>query len=915
MGAKRKPESQPEPEESEPPAKSQKQDASAAAACTTPVNAVAAAEASPSPTGAPTRPTIVTGGDEASVLENMRGIVLFVLYNLRVELRTIPALAQQFPDVEPHLHAPLKIEGDPSRIAGDDLTSYKQSWDADLAHASLKGTSMFESAGNVLWCNPFPRMAPEEKSIAGFLPTWQQVVDGSLSDFSESGGSTKTIGKQRNSKVSRFVFRSVIPVIIDDIEMAKQSSFNLSLTVLTDFRPILSWWYAMFEALCADDIPRISSVWQAGLSATMHVRTNLSTAQQALLSISLSDKKKEDEGISDSFLSFTLKALVALKAASLAPNRGGEKDVNKTRFLNEQGCRWNGTLINNGMMTCVLMFDCPDAKFNDASVKILLGLERQYGKEMLTGSYSKLMRIGAVCSSHAERLDERPEILVQWTLECMRWQLQYEVWTPSDMKVEWLDKDKAGVLGILHAVAGRFAIHRMMVAWATDLAATSDDAKRVADTILELLSVFSDYQQYEKEFGPKQNEGGSEAETPKDGDADDRLDHLKKKYSSMTHVRIMEFCYDLLSGVLDPAIMEVMKVGGKDPIRIDGCDWLQAKNLAALREIYRLLNQHRQIVNLDSTKQDSMPALGAKTLKRYTSESGADELRAQELRKERSEAWRLAQTARKKLTHVMWAPIAKIQDLQQAYEKTPAFSNFTGKPGEQHRVIIFNAETFREAEDAPWSGPAEWSGHAEVIVKWMLTNKGSADVLFASDGRSRLVRKKLDALLDDARNLHEAWIVYTPVQRLGRRTAYAADNREQIAISMPLSRTQLTIQKRDTFNNAGESSTHELPIREWTLFLGEPSPYCRRRTRRRSWDTLRPRHLLPLRRRSSMRRSAIRCSGPSARLPPYGNSCCSTSMRHRSSTPRLGQVSAPERACRRASVTVAMQRTRNTARG
>ena len=185
--------------DAEPPAKSQKQAASAAAAGTTPVNKVAAAEASPSPRFAPISPTLVTDGDEASVLENMRCIVPFVLYHLRVQLRTILALARQFADVEPYLHAPLNIEGDPSRIAGDDLTSYKQSWDADLAHASLKGTSMFESAGSVLWCNPFPRMSPDEKHIAGFLPTWTQVVDGSLSDFSESGGSTKTIGKQRNS--------------------------------------------------------------------------------------------------------------------------------------------------------------------------------------------------------------------------------------------------------------------------------------------------------------------------------------------------------------------------------------------------------------------------------------------------------------------------------------------------------------------------------------------------------------------------------------------------------------------------------------------------------------------------------------------------------------------------------------------
>ena len=155
------------------------------------------------------------------------------------------------------------------------------------------------------------------------MPTWQQVVDGYLSDFSESGGSTKTIGKQRNSKVLRFVFRSCITVILDDIELAKQAAFKLSLNVLADFRPILSWWYAMFEALNANDQTSIISLWQAGLSVTLHVRSGLDIPQQALLSMALSDKKKEDEKLSDSFLAFSLKALIALSAATLQPNRGG----------------------------------------------------------------------------------------------------------------------------------------------------------------------------------------------------------------------------------------------------------------------------------------------------------------------------------------------------------------------------------------------------------------------------------------------------------------------------------------------------------------------------------------------------------------------------------------------------------------
>ena len=412
-------------------------------------------------------------------------------------------------------------------------------------------------------------------------------------------------------------------------------------------------------------------------------------------------------------------------------------------------------------------------------------------------------RASALCAAHAERLDEPADAVVQWVLQCLEWQLKYEVMDPSDTRVELLDKDKQGTLGFIHRAVGRWAIQRTITAWATDLAESQDGAERSAQSVLELLSVFSDYGKYEAELAPTgvEAESGCDAQEPESGDAEDQLSRLKKKYASMTHARIMEFCYDLMSGVLDEPIKQTLAAKKN----IDACKWLEVKELPALREIYRLLNQHRHVV----TPKESMPAPGTKTLKRYDSESGRDEQRAQELRKERADAWRQAQNARKKLVHVAWAKISKAQDLQKAYEKTPAFSNFVGKPGEQHRVFIFNAETGQEPQEAPWGAPAEWSGVADFGIKWLLSNKGSADVIFASDGRNRKNRRKIEAAFEEARNVHEAWVVFTPTQRLGRKIAYSADNRESINISMPLSRAQLSTQKRDSFNTAGEESTHE----------------------------------------------------------------------------------------------------------
>ena len=387
--------------------------------------------------------------------------------------------------------------------------------------------------------------------------------------------------------------------------------------------------------------------------------------------------------------------------------------------------RYNGAAINKNMMSCLLLFDSAENKINAGSIAALRRIERAHGKDALTASYTKLLRVGFVCSAHAERLHEMPATLIQYFLECVEWELKFEVVAAQDLKVEALDKERTGALGLIHAVAGRFAVHRTICGWAEDLAKTSDEAAKNATTILELLRTFGDYRSYEAEFNAtigEQNqlvvieEGTAAPLELNDDDSVQSLAVLKKRFGSMTHSRIMDFCYDLLAGVHDGPIKACMKATSSDKdtsIRIDGCKWMDVPELPMLREIYRLLNQHRQVVN--STSTASMPTAGARTIKRYHSEC-VDELHAVELRKERAEAWRLAQLARKKLVHVGWGQLAKIQDVQQAYEKTPAFLRFTGKPGEQHRVFIFCADTFQEEARMPWAAEAEMTGAADVLL-------------------------------------------------------------------------------------------------------------------------------------------------------------------------------------------------------
>jgi hypothetical protein len=260
--------------------------------------------------------------------------------------------------------------------------------------------------------------------------------------------------------------------------------------------------------------------------------------------------------------------------------------------------------------------------------------------------------------------------------------------------------------------------------------------------------------------------------------------------------------YDLMSCVYDKDIGRALK---DESAKVKDIKWLDVEALTPLREIFRLMGVHNTVI---TTGTGGPPGEGARTLKRYKSEADADPARDEELRKERSEAWRQAQVARKKFVHVGFLRATSKQQLQQYFEKTPLY-NFVGKPCESHRVFVFNSELFADPKTTPWTSAAELPSSADLYLEWLAGQTGPSDVLLVADGRSRQCRRKIETMLEKARHQHEAWIIYKPTRRLGRRVAFAADNKETVLVSMPVARTQLVAAPRDSFTQAGEESTHE----------------------------------------------------------------------------------------------------------
>ncbi len=94
-------------------------------------------------------------------------------------------------------------------------------------------------------------------------------------------------------------------------------------------------------------------------------------------------------------------------------------------------------------------------------------------------------------------------------------------------------------------------------------------------------------------------------------------------------------------------------------------------------------------------------------------------------------------------------------------------------------------------------------------LEFIMLQKGPSDALLACDGRSRQCRKAIEDGMATARHLSEVWVVFTPTPRLGRKVAWASDNKEALLVSLPVPRTLLHTKDRESFKASGEASTHD----------------------------------------------------------------------------------------------------------
>ena len=231
---------------------------------------------------------------------------------------------------------------------------------------------------------------------------------------------------------------------------------------------------------------------------------------------------------------------------------------------------------------------------------------------------------------------------------------------------------------------------------------------------------------------------------------------------------------------------------------------LKAAGFDTYREIYRLITVAQNAVDIGD---GGLPGVGARQLRRYASEEDACEDQA---KKDRQDAFAAIIKRRRQYVEFV-APNNRVMNesgYQLLLEKSLVYRS-SGRAGESHRVFMLSAELLSESGSTPWVTPAPADPVLEPVLSFFSAQNGPHDATVVFDGRSRECRKQLETIMETRRHFSELWFVYASSKRLGRKVCFASDNRETAFLSLPVSRTQLAVQNRDTFNQTGDTTTHE----------------------------------------------------------------------------------------------------------
>lgn len=660
----------------------------------------------------------------------------------------------------------------PLKIADTKVTSFKETWNPANCHLSCSQSGIYEAGGSLFWMDP----ELNDFHLPAEEPSWSWVFEAASSHF---------IAFLHKDNL-RILFPVPLRGFLKRNTMFAKTEMPHagSLTPLTGHAFIYAWYAAAFMAMEKNDKARLVQLYECALTVTITMFVDVDESTLLVESIRGAEiMRAASKVLVDNFIVFSKKLFRAFQKIDV-------------KQLQSKDIKFQGGLMNTTMAKTV---EHVKKCLNDKIDKQYGDLDREYGQEVLTGSYNKVRLLLLAVKQDTD--------VLEWTLDAMMTALRRSEVTVDDFKVDRYQKKNGEPNFVQHAVACRaIAMHLSSVA---DSILKVDEplGRKLKDNVVDKLFWPSSFNEaFPVEMGKDEGHSGDEA-----SGRQDFLDKLIQDNNPRGVILFAELFKKLHSG-------EYYEVISNIALETNIAEMLQSldsESLGPLRddmkEMMKMLHAAESVVSSKACGQAPMPTL--RNLVRQHSD-GAD---AEAAKAERQDVWKRAVAQRKKFVTLAQVKNPRARaSYQEVLKKHLSFSNYSGNPPLKHRVFTFSAELIHQKGKQPWleaSVPPD-GGIMEEILQFMVNScRGPADVVMAWDGcMKRTVRRSLEDTIGGLSCCAEVNIVYSSSWNswIKKKLLYTSENMETGYVSMPVGRNKIGVQKRvgGSGSAGSEESTH-----------------------------------------------------------------------------------------------------------
>ena len=286
---------------------------------------------------------------------------------------------------------PLAVPSDPGTQGGDPSSSYKERWVPENCRTACKATGLYEAAGNLCWVDP----EVDGETVVPFTdPSWHMVVEAADAMFNPAEYKD---GRER----IRF------PVTLSCFWRSGDTGFFAAsgntfprggLVLLGGHVFVFAWYIAVFRAMEAAMNERVRMLFECALTTTITLFTTCDPVKLSLESVRMGELVRlSASAAADSFVTFARKVDVICGCDKLELNK-----------LVKLELRHNGSIVNAAMISVIGALRKVRSPQVDA---LFASLEREFGSDVVTGSYNKLKLLIGTCKQMPESCS--------WVLESM----------------------------------------------------------------------------------------------------------------------------------------------------------------------------------------------------------------------------------------------------------------------------------------------------------------------------------------------------------------------------------------------------------------------------------------------------------------------------------------------------------------